>query len=110
MNSLISIITTIVIIYSFWYLSTDAHINRFISKLLLFSVSMYILVSSKNILFSFLGWELVGIVSYLLINFWSISIQNNKCAIKAVIFNKIGDITYIMGLMILKIDYTSYVL
>lgn len=108
MNSLISIITTIVIIYSFWYLSTDAHINRFISKLLLFSVSMYILVSSKNILFSFLGWELVGIVSYLLINFWSISIQNNKCAIKAIIFNKIGDITYIMGLMILSSTLYSY--
>lgn len=108
MNSLISIITTVVIIYSYWYLGQDAHINRFVSKLLLFSVSMYILVSSKNILFSFLGWELVGIVSYLLINFWSISIQNNKCAIKAIIFNKIGDITYILGLVILSTSLYSY--
>jgi proton-translocating NADH-quinone oxidoreductase chain L len=108
MNSLISIITTIVIIYSYWYLNQDAHINRFVSKLLLFSVSMYILVSSKNLLFSFLGWELVGIVSYLLINFWSISIQNNKCAIKAIIFNKIGDITYILSLVILSSSLYSY--
>lgn len=108
MNSLISIITTIVIIYSYWYLNQDAHINRFVSKLLLFSVSMYILVSSKNLLFSFLGWELVGIVSYLLINFWSISIQNNKCAIKAIIFNKIGDITYILSLVILSCSLYSY--
>ncbi|PJF20189.1 NADH dehydrogenase subunit 5 (mitochondrion) [Paramicrosporidium saccamoebae] len=108
MCNLISLITLIVIIYSYWYLSEDPHLNRFISKLLLFSVSMFILVSSKNFLFTFFGWELVGVVSYLLINFWSISIQNNKCAIKALIFNKVGDIFYLLGLLILALTLYSF--
>ena len=103
MINLISVITMIVIIYSFWYLKVDAHINRFISKLLLFAVSMYILVSSKNIFFSFFGWEGVGIVSFLLINFWANSIHNSKSALKAIIFNKIGDIFYLLGIIILAL-------
>ena len=108
MSNLISLITFIVIVYSYWYLGEDPHLNRFISKLLLFSVSMFILVSSKNFLFTFFGWELVGVVSYLLINFWFLSIQNNKCAIKAIIFNKIGDIFYLLALLILALTLYSF--
>lgn len=108
MTSLITIITFVVIVYSYWYLAEDPHLNRFISKLLLFSVSMYILVASKNFLFTFFGWELVGVVSYLLINFWSISIQNNKSAIKAVLFNKVGDIFYLLGLIIIGVNYYTF--
>lgn len=108
MINLISIITSIVIIFSFWYLNSDPHIIRFISKLLIFAVSMYILVSSKNILFTFLGWESVGIVSFLLINYWSTSIQNSKSALKAIIFNKIGDVTYLLGLIILILYLNTF--
>lgn len=107
MMNLISIITTIVIIYSYWYLKEDAHINRFISKLLIFSVTMYILVGSKNILFSFLGWEGVGIISFLLINYWYNSIQNSKSAIKAIIFNKIGDIAFLLGIILIIFNYNT---
>lgn len=108
MISLISSITMIVIIYSYWYLNNDPHINRFISNLLAFAVTMYILVSSKNILFSFAGWEGVGLISFLLINFWSISIQNSKSAIKAIIFNKIGDTFYLLGLIIIATWLDSF--
>lgn len=65
MFNLISFITFIVISYSCWYLSEDAHLNRFLSLLLVFSVSMFILVSSKNYLFLFLvGKELVLLVIF----------------------------------------------
>lgn len=108
MINLISVITLVVIFYSYWYLQTDAHINRFISLLLIFSVTMYILVLSKNLIFSFFGWEGVGIISFLLINFWSNSIQNSKSALKAIIFNKVGDIFYILAMMILGVYTYNY--
>lgn len=101
MSVLIGIITIIVIIYSYWYLSEDAHINKFVGYLLLFSVAMFILVSSKNYIVLFLGWELVGIISYLLINYWYTSLNNNKSAIKALLFNKIGDIAFLLGIILL---------
>lgn len=108
MVNLISIITLVVIFYSYWYLQGDAHLNRFISLLLIFSVTMYILVLSKNLIFTFFGWEGVGIISFLLINFWSNSIQNSKSALKAIIFNKIGDIFYLLALIILGIYTYNY--
>lgn len=108
MINLISIITIIVIIYSYWYLEKDAHLNRFVGKLLIFAVAMYILVSAKNYLVSFLGWEGVGIVSFLLINFWATAIQNSKSALKAIIFNKIGDVFYLLAMMILSIRNNTY--
>ena len=108
MMNLISIITIIVIIYSYWYLEKDAHINIFVGKLLIFAVAMYILVSAKNYLVSFLGWEGVGIISFLLINFWATAIQNSKSALKAIIFNKIGDVFYLLAMMILSISNNTY--
>lgn len=98
---LISLITAVVISYSYWYLGGDAHQNRFIGYLLLFAVAMYVLVFSKNYLQIFLGWEGVGVISYLLINFWYSSIGNNKAAIKALLFNKVGDIAYIYAIVAL---------
>ncbi len=98
MICLISTITLIVIIYSTWYLNTDAHLTHFLGLLLVFSMSMYILVSSRNFLFTFFGWECVGLVSYLLINFWSNSTANNKSAIKALLFNRVGDISFLFAL------------
>ena len=101
MTTLIIIISFCIIIYSFWYLEIDAHINRFISYLLLFTTSMLILVNSSNILLLFLGWESVGITSYLLINYWYNNINSNKSAIKAILYNKIGDISLLIFMFIL---------
>lgn len=100
MINLISIISFIVICYSFWYMNNDSHFTRFISKLLIFSVTMYILVTSNNLLLLFAGWETVGIMSFLLINFWFNSFNSNKSAFKAILFNKIGDIGYLLGIII----------
>ena len=100
---LISSISFIVICFSTWYLSEDPHKNRFLALLLLFSVSMLFLVSSFNFFILFIGWEGVGILSFLLINFWFNSINSNKSAIKAILYNKIGDIGYLIGLSLLII-------
>ena len=82
-------------------MAEDAHKNRFLSKLLIFSVTMLILVLSNNFLTLFIGWEGVGLVSYLLINFWFNSINSNKFAIKAILFNKIGDIGLLFSIIII---------
>ena len=101
MTTLIIIISFSVIFYSFWYLQSDTHLNRFISYLLLFTTSMLILVNSSNILLLFLGWESVGITSYILINYWYNNINSNKSAIKAILYNKIGDISLLIFILIL---------
>ena len=75
---LITTITFIVITYSTWYMKEDAHKNRFLSILLMFAVTMLILVSSSNFFLMFVGWEGVGIMSYLLINIFTSISRRNK--------------------------------
>lgn len=101
MIMLITTITFVVITYSTWYMDSDPHKNRFLSILLMFAVTMLILVTSSNFFVMFVGWEGVGIMSYLLINFWYNSINSNKSAIKAVLYNKIGDIGFLIGISII---------
>lgn len=84
-------ISALVHIYSIGYMSEDPHIQRFFSYLSFFTFSMLILVCSNNYLFMFLGWELVGLASYLLINFWFTRIQANKASMQAILMNRIGD-------------------
>lgn len=107
---LINVITLIDIIYSYWYMSNDKHIIRFISLLLLFISSMLILVTNNNIIIILLGWEGVGLMSYLLINYWYTSIDANKSSIKAMLYNRLGDIFYMLGiiLLIININSTNY--
>lgn len=93
---LIIIISSIVIIYSFWYMEEDNNRNKFIIYMILFTVSMLIFVLSYNYLFMFIGWEYVGIISFILINYWYINNNNNKSAFKALILNKIGDLSYMI--------------
>merc|ERR1711971_1529536 len=73
---------------------------------------MMILVTSDNFVQMFVGWEGVGLCSYLLINFWFTRIQANKAAIKAMLINRIGDFSLILGTLILfdyfkTVDYAS---
>lgn len=84
-------ISTLVHIYSTEYMSQDPHLARFMSYLSFFTFFMLILVTADNLLQMFVGWEGVGLCSYLLINFWYGRIQANKSALKAMIVNRIGD-------------------
>lgn len=76
-------ISTVVHIYSLSYMEHDPHFNRFIAYLSLFTFFMLILVTANNYIQMFVGWEGVGLCSYLLINFWYTRIQANKAAIKS---------------------------
>jgi len=96
---IITIISCLVHIYSTEYMQEDPHIIRFMSYLSLFTFFMIILVTANNFLQMFFGWEGVGLSSYLLINFWYTRIQANKAAMKAMIVNKIGDISILFVLL-----------
>lgn len=87
-------------IYSLEYMLGDPYQNKFISYLSLFTFFMLILVTSNNLIQLFLGWEGIGICSFLLINFWFTRVQALKSAIMAVLVNKIGDIAFIIAIAI----------
>ena len=89
-------ISTLIHIYSIDYLSSDPHNQRFFSYLSLFTFFMLFLTAGANYFVMFVGWEGIGVVSYLLINFYFTRIQSNKAAILALTMNRVGD----MGLSI----------
>ena len=84
-------------IYSIEYMSQDPDRNLFLGYLSLFTFFMLILVSSGNFVQFFIGWEGIGMCSYLLINFWYMRIEANKAAIKAVVVNKVGDCAFVIA-------------
>nr|YP_009034310.1 NADH dehydrogenase subunit 5 [Porites panamensis]YP_654393.1 NADH dehydrogenase subunit 5 [Porites porites]ABG02367.1 NADH dehydrogenase subunit 5 [Porites porites]AHZ88996.1 NADH dehydrogenase subunit 5 [Porites panamensis]AMZ79713.1 NADH dehydrogenase subunit 5 [Porites sverdrupi] len=97
----VTTISTLVHIFSTAYMAGDPHIPRFMSYLSLFTFLMVILVSSDNYVQLFIGWEGVGLCSYLLINFWLTRIEANKAAIKAMLVNRVGDMGLILAMFII---------
>lgn len=98
--------------YSIEYMSHDPHLPRFMSYLSLFTFFMLILVTADNLVQMFIGWEGVGLCSYLLINFWFTRIQANKAAVKAMVLNRVGDFSLLIGIMLIfyylkVVDYPS---
>jgi NADH:ubiquinone oxidoreductase subunit 5 (subunit L)/multisubunit Na+/H+ antiporter MnhA subunit len=88
-------------------MSNDPHLPRFMSYLSLFTFFMLILVTADNYIQLFVGWEGVGLCSYLLINFWFTRIQANKAAIKAMVINRIGDFGLALGILIMFVSFKS---
>ncbi len=84
-------ISWLVHIYATSYMSEDPHLSRFLACLSLFTFFMLVLVTADNYFQLFVGWEGVGLCSYLLINFWYTRIQANKAALQALVVNKVGD-------------------
>jgi NADH-ubiquinone oxidoreductase chain 5 len=108
----VTFISSLIHLYSIEYMSHDPHLPRFMSYLSLFTFFMLILVTADNYVQMFVGWEGVGLVSYLLINFWYTRIQANKAAIKAMIMNRIGDFCLLIGMLLIftyykAVDYAS---
>jgi NADH-ubiquinone oxidoreductase chain 5 len=101
----VTFISSLVHLYSIEYMSHDPHLPRFMSYLSLFTFFMLILVTADNFIQMFLGWEGVGLASYLLINFWFTRIQANKAAIKAMIINRIGDFCLIIAILIMFVNF-----
>jgi len=94
----VTFISSLVHIYSIEYMKEDPHLQRFMSYLSLFTFFMLILITSNNFIQLFVGWEGVGLSSYLLINFWFTRIQANKSSIKAMVLNRIGDLFFLIAI------------
>lgn len=94
MSFLILFITFLVQTYSLDYMREDINKAKFFVYLLFFAFFMLLFVTSGNIMQMFIGWEGVGLVSFLLINFWHTRLEANRSAIQAILFNKIGDIGF----------------
>ncbi len=92
------IVSSLVHIYSISYMSHDPHNQRFFSYLSLFTFMMIILVTGDNYLLMFVGWEGVGVCSYLLINFWFTRIAANQSSISAFLTNRVGDCFLTIGI------------
>ena len=107
MCCIVTFVSSLVHLYSTEYMSHDPHLPRFMSYLSLFTFFMLILVTADNYVQMFVGWEGVGLCSYLLINFWFTRIQANKAAIKAMVLNRIGDFGLVLGILIIFVKYKA---
>ena len=106
----ITSISFLVHLYSTSYMEGDPHIIRFMSYLSIFTFFMIVMVTSANFAQLFLGWEGVGLSSYLLINFWFTRLQANKAAIKAIIVNRFGDFGVMVALFVMFVSFNSFYL
>jgi len=95
------IVSNLVHIYSVSYMSHDPHNQRFFSYLSLFTFMMIVLVTSNNYLVMFVGWEGVGVCSYLLVSFWFTRIAANQSSIAAFLTNRVGDCLLTVGMFII---------
>jgi NADH-quinone oxidoreductase subunit L len=100
-------ISSVVHIFTAGYMSHDPYIVRFYSYLGLFTFFMLVLVTADNFLQLFVGWEGVGVCSYLLINFWYNRVLANKAAIKAMLMNRIADVFFIFGIILILITFKT---
>uniref|UniRef100_UPI00404A4AE2 NADH-quinone oxidoreductase subunit L n=1 Tax=Gelidibacter sp. TaxID=2018083 RepID=UPI00404A4AE2 len=107
MCCIVTFVSSLVHLYSTEYMAHDPHLSRFMSYLSLFTFFMLILVTADNYIQMFVGWEGVGLCSYLLINFWFTRIQANKAAIKAMVLNRIGDFGLVLGILIIFVKYKA---
>lgn len=103
----VCLISSLVHLYSVEYMSHDIGFIRYMSYLSLFTFFMLLLVTADNFLQMFIGWEGVGLSSYLLISFWYTRFLANKAAIKAMLVNRIGDLALLLGLSIIFFFFGS---
>jgi len=106
------IVSSLVHVYSIGYMSHDPHNQRFFSYLSLFTFMMIILVTADNFLLMFVGWEGVGVCSYLLVSFWFTRIAANQSSISAFLTNRVGDCFLTIGMFAIlwsfgNLDYTT---
>nr|YP_009935152.1 Nad5 [Metschnikowia drosophilae]QNS23008.1 Nad5 [Metschnikowia drosophilae] len=92
----VGIVTMAVLFYAMDYMRFDPNRNRFYIILSIFAMFMTMLMVSSNYIMMFIGWEFVGVISYLLMSFWNTRIAAMKSALSAILINRMGDALFVM--------------